>query len=77
MKDGKNEFSFMKLRDEIMRKSASSTPDNSEEGKKLKFVPNLNVIRSVVNPVIESEKKRSESSDNVLSLQQSTINNNY
>ncbi len=46
MKDG-NDFSFLKLRDEIIKLSVNPNPQPArEEQKKLKFEPNLNVVRN-------------------------------
>lgn len=45
MKDG-NDFSFLKLRDEIIKLGVNPNPQpNKEEHKKLKFEPNLNIVR--------------------------------
>jgi hypothetical protein len=47
MKDG-NDFSFLKLRDEIIKLGVSTNPQLlKEEHKKLKFEPNLNVVRHI------------------------------
>jgi len=47
MKDG-NDFSFLKLRDEIIKLGVSANPQSlKEDNKKLKFEPNLNVVRHI------------------------------
>lgn len=44
MKD--NNFSFIKLRDEIITKSGLTQNSTKEQQKRLKFEPNINVTRS-------------------------------
>jgi len=44
MKD--NNFSFIKLRDEIITKSGLTQNSSKEQQKRLKFEPNINVTRS-------------------------------
>ena len=45
MKDG-NDFSFLKLRDEMIKLGVNQNfQPTKEEHKKLKFEPNLNIVR--------------------------------
>ena len=73
MKD--NNFSFIKLRDEIIHKSGlGHNIPLKETQKKLKFEPNVNIARqSVPQQVIEKKAEKSETPEqsNLVNLTES------
>jgi len=62
MKD--NNFSFIKLRDEIINKTGSSHPHAKEANKKLKFEPNLNIIREHIPITVDKTVENKEQIEN-------------
>jgi hypothetical protein len=73
MKD--NNFSFVKLRDEIINKTGlSHSSSHKESQKKLKFEPNVNIARqNIPNTEIKTEKPEQIEHSNTVNLTESKL----